>query len=130
MKGIKAYGDKGCPATHELMKYLYNCIVFKSIAIEDLVTINKKRAMESLIFLTKKKNRKIKARTCTNISTQCEYTDQNKAASPKAMIESHLITAVIDAKQGRNVINTNIPKAFVQTDIEEKLNGEEIITKI
>jgi hypothetical protein len=76
--------------------------------------------MESLIFLTKKEDGRIKARTCTNGRTQCEYTKCNEAASPTAMTESHLITAVIDAKQGCNIMTVNIPNSFVQTEIEKK----------
>jgi hypothetical protein len=86
--------------------------------------------MESLIFLTEKKDKRVKARTCTNSSTQQEYTNQEEATSPTAMTESHLISAVINAKQSRDVMNTDIPNAFVQMDIEEKPNGEKIIMKI
>ena len=86
--------------------------------------------MESLIFLTEKKDGRIKARTCTNGSTQQNYTNCDEAASPTAMTESHLITAVIDAKQGRDVMTADIPNAFVQTEIENKPNGERTIKKI
>ena len=86
--------------------------------------------MESLIFLTEKKNGTIKAQTCANGSTQREYTGQDKAASPTALTESHLITAVIDAKQGRDVMMANILNAFVQTDMTNKSNNEKTIMKI
>jgi hypothetical protein len=46
------------------------------------------------------------------------------------MTESHLITAVIDAKQGCNIMTANIPNAFVQMDIENKPSGKRIIMKI
>jgi hypothetical protein len=58
-----------------------------------------KKSNESLIFLTEKKDRTIKARMCTNGSSQRKYTGLNKAASPTALTESHLIIAVINAKQ-------------------------------
>jgi hypothetical protein len=64
--------------------------------------------MESLIYLTEKKDGRIKARMCANSSTQQEYTDWEEAASPMAMTKSHLITAVVNAKQGRNVMTANI----------------------
>jgi hypothetical protein len=130
IKGIKEFGDKGCQAAHNKMKQLHNCIIFKLIAIEELSTIEKRRAMESLIFLTEKKDGRIKARTFANGSTQQEYTDWEEAASLTAMTESHLITTVINAKQGRDVMTANIPNAFVQTDIKYKLNDEKIIMKI
>jgi hypothetical protein len=81
--------------------------------VEELTQIEKRRAMESLIFLTEKKDGKIKARTCTNGSTQQEYTNCDEAASSTAMTKFHMITAILDAKQGRNVMTADIPNAFV-----------------
>jgi hypothetical protein len=53
------------------------------------------------------------------------------AASPTAMTESIIITGVINAKQRRDVVTAaDIPNAFVQTKIEEKQIGEQIIMKI
>ena len=47
-----------------------------------------------------------------------------QAASPTALTESHLITAVIDAKQGRDVMTADIPNAFVHTDMINKNDKE------
>ena len=129
-RGIKTFGEKGRQAAHEEMKQLHDRVVFKPIKIEDLTDVERRRAMESLIFITEKKDGRIKARTCANGSTQREYTERDEAASPTALTESHLITAVIDAKQGRDVMTADIPNAFVQTEIENKLNGERTIMKI
>ena len=130
IKGIKAFGDKGHQAAHNEMKQLHDRIVFKPILIEELTTIEQKCAMESLIFLTDKKDSKIKARTCANGSTQREYIKHDEAASPTAMTKSHLITADIDAKQGCNIMTADIPNAFVQTNIEKKPRGQRIVMKI
>ena len=46
------------------------------------------------------------------------------------MIESHIITAVIEAHQGRDIMTADIPNAFVQTDIPKEMMGERIIMKI
>ena len=129
-RGIKQFGHKSCQATHNEMKQFHNHIVFKPIAIKELSAIEKRRTMESLIFLTEKKDRRINARTCANGSTQCEYTNCEEATSPTAMTESHLITAVINTKQSRDIITTDIPNTFVQRDIQDKPNGEKIIMKI
>lgn len=98
-KGFKTFGKKGRQAAHEEMKQLHDRIVFKPVKVEELTTVERRRAMESLIFITEKKDSRIKARTCANGSTQREYTKRDEAASPTALTESHLITAVIDAKQ-------------------------------
>jgi hypothetical protein len=129
-KGIKAFGADRHQAAHEEMKELCNCGVFIPLLVEELTHIEKRRAMESLIFLTEKKDGSIKARMCANGSTQQEYTDCNKAASPTAMTESYMITAVLNGKQGRDVITANIRNAFMQLEIEEKDIGKRTIVKI
>jgi hypothetical protein len=98
-KGIKEFGERGHKAAHQEIKQLHDRVVFIPIVIKELTHIKKRRAMESLILLTEKKDGKIKARTCANRSTQREYIDRNEAASPTAMAESHIIMAVIEAKQ-------------------------------
>jgi hypothetical protein len=46
------------------------------------------------------------------------------------MTKFHFITAVIDAKQRRDIMTTNNPNACVQTNIRLKANGKRAITKI
>jgi hypothetical protein len=43
--------------------------------------------------------------------------EREETASPTAQVESILLTAVIDAKEGRDVMTADIPNAFVQTDV-------------
>ena len=106
--------------------------MFEPIRVADMTQVERKRAMESLIFLVEKCDGTVKARTCANGSTQRAYMDRDGAASPTAMTESILITATIDAKQNRNVMTADIPNTFVQTDVDEKnhVKGEHIIMKI
>jgi hypothetical protein len=82
--------------------------------------------MESFIFLTEKKDGRIKARICTHGSSQRNYTNCNEAASSMALMELHLITAVINTKQGCNIMIANIPNAFVQMDIKQKPNSKKL----
>ena len=76
--------------------------------------------MESLIFLTEKRDGRVKARVCANGSTQRSYIHKDDASSPTAATESILITGVIEAKQKRDVMILNIPNAFVQTEVPLK----------
>jgi hypothetical protein len=46
--------------------------------------------------------------------------DKQDASSPTAALESVLLTAVIDAKEGRDVAVIDIPNAFVQTRLENE----------
>ena len=102
------------------MKQLHDRVVFEPIRIADLTEIEKRRAMESLIFLVETRDKSIKGRACANGSSQREYMDRDGAASPTTMTESVMITATIDAKQNRDVMMADIPNAFVQVDNDEK----------
>ena len=53
LKNIWEFGNKKCQAAHK--KKLHNWIVFKLIFLEKLSNIDRKHALESLIFLTKRK---------------------------------------------------------------------------
>jgi hypothetical protein len=46
------------------------------------------------------------------------------------MMEFHIITAVLDAKQGRDIMTASIPNAFVKTNIEEKNIRKRTVMKI
>ena len=64
------------------MKQLHIRGVFEPVQFEELSELEKERAMESLIFLDKKDEDKIKVRTCANGSVQRTYISKEEAASP------------------------------------------------
>ena len=72
-KGLKKFGQKGRDAAYKKLKQLHDRVVFETIRIEDLTEIEKRRAMESLIFLVEKRDKGIKGRACANGSSQREY---------------------------------------------------------
>jgi hypothetical protein len=129
-KGIKVFGNRANEAAYGELKQLHDRVVFEPIHVDSLDPKEKKRAMESLLFLTEKRDGRIKGRACANGSIQREYINREDAASPTAMTESILITATIDAKQGHDVMTADIPNAFVQTEIEDKGVGQRVIMKI
>jgi hypothetical protein len=130
--GLKKFGEHGETAMTSKMRQLHERAIFKPIQVDDMTQVERKRAMKSLIFLVEKHDEQVKTRTCANGSTQHTYMEHDDAASPTAMTESILITATIDAKQKRDVMTTNIPNAFVQTNVDKKnqVKGEHIIMKI
>ena len=76
--------------------------------------------MESLLFLTEKRDKRIKSQHYANRSTQCAYMECNYVTSPTISTEGTLLTKVIKAQEGQDVTTCNIPNAFVQTHVEEK----------
>jgi Reverse transcriptase (RNA-dependent DNA polymerase) len=103
--------------------------VFQPVNVNNLSPLERKRALESLIFLVEKRDGRVKGRACANGSTQRGYINKEDAASPTAATESIIITATIDAKENRDVMSADIPNAFVQTDME-KIGDEKVIMKI
>ena len=119
--GLKKFGAKGKAAAYVEMKQLHDRTCWKPVHIKDLTPAQRKKAMESLIFLTEKRDGRIKARTCANGSKQRLWMSKDEAASPTVMLESLFLSACIDAKEGREVAVIDIPNAFIQT-LNEKLN--------
>ena len=55
-----------------------------------------------------------------NGSTQQAYMEHDEVTSLTVSMEGTLLTAVIEAQEGRDVATCDIPTAFVQTHMEEK----------
>ena len=90
----------------------------------DLTTDEKRKAMESSMFLSEKRVKSTKGRMHANRSTQRSYVPKEEASSPKVTAESFQITTVIEAKQERDVMRMGITNTFVQTEV---IQGDETI---
>ena len=112
------------------MKQLHDCIYFKPLKIEDMSIEEKKRAIKSLIFVTKKKDGRLKSRTCANGSKQRIWSNREENASPTISTKGLLMTYVIDAKEERDVMLSDILNAFVKTDNENYKDGKQVVMKL
>jgi hypothetical protein len=72
-QGLKNLGKEGIAAVHKEMKQIHDRVVFEPISIEEMTKLEMKRAMESLICLTEKRDETVKAKVCENGSTQQAY---------------------------------------------------------
>ena len=59
-KGLKKFGNKGRDAAYKELHQTHNRIVFKPVDVNSLTPEERKKAMESLMFLTKKRNESMK----------------------------------------------------------------------
>ena len=85
--------------------------------------INKKeydQVLESHLFFKEKRDKSIKGCMVAGGDKQRGTTDNNDASSPTAALKSVLLTATIDAKEGRDVSTVDIPNAFITTRIKNK----------
>jgi hypothetical protein len=68
-----------------------------------LSTGDRKRAMESHMFIKEKRDGTVKAQTAAGCNKQHGTIDKTEASSPAASLESVLLTLVMDAQERRNV---------------------------
>jgi hypothetical protein len=118
VKGLKKFGSAGEEAVYEEIEQLHNRGCFKPIHIESYGSASRQQVMGSIMFLTEKRDGTIKARNVTDGRKQRTWMSKEEAASPTVMLESLLLTAIIDAKENRDVCVVDIPHAFVQTPNE------------
>ena len=88
------------------------------------------------MFLKQKRCGKIKARGCADGRKQRIYKTKEETSAPTVHTESLFLSAVIDAKEGREVVTCDIPGAFMHANMDEdlhlKLEGPlaELLTKV
>jgi hypothetical protein len=130
-KGLKIFGDRGRAAAKKEMAQLHDRQCFYPIDIAELTPTEKRKAQESLMFLTEKRDKTVQARTVYNGKPTREWHDKDESASPTASLESIFLTAIIDAKEGRDVMSADIPNAFIQTAMPVIKEGEDrVIMKL
>ena len=73
------------------------------------------------MFLNQKRNLDIKARLVAGGDKQKGILSKEDVGSPTVATESIMITSVIDAHQKRDVATVDIPNAFIQTKVDERI---------
>ena len=72
------------------------------------------KAQIALAYLTEKKSGEIKGHIVYNGAPTRKYMEDVDTSSPTASREGILLTAMIDAYEGRDVMSSDIPNAFIQ----------------
>ncbi len=135
-RGLKEFGIDGLTALGKEVEQLYTRKVSKPVDGNDLTRDQKQASLRYLMFLTKKRCGRIKARGCADGRKQRKTTSKEDASAPTVAIEAVMLSAVIDAMERRDVATVDIPGAFMQADIDEvvhvKFEGEiaEMLVKL
>jgi hypothetical protein len=127
-RGLKEFGVSGIEALGKEVGQLHTRKVAKPVDSRTLTRAEKQAALRYLMFLTKKRCGRIKARGCADGRKQRASTKKEDASAPTVAIESVMLSATIDATEERDVATVDIPGAFMQADIDElvhvKFEGE------
>ena len=70
---------------------------YTPVHAHELTREQRVQALSSLMFLTQKRDGKIKGRACANGSKQREYINKESATLPTVAMDSLMIKAAIDA---------------------------------
>ena len=129
--GLKNFGLRGEEAASKELDQLHQRNCFNPIDVALLTPSEKKKAQMALMFLTEKRDGSVKGRMVYNGKPTREWLSKDDAASPTASLEAIMLTAVIDAKEGRDVMTADIPNAFIQTKLPDIKDGEDrVVLKI
>ena len=125
--GLRIFGKNGRAATGKELKQLHDRQCFAPMDISKLTSVEKRKAMEALMFLTEKRDGSIKGRMVYNGKPTREWLPKGEAASPTVSLEAVFLTAIVDAKEGRDVMTADIPNAFIQAMMPELGPGKECV---
>jgi hypothetical protein len=117
--GMKEFKERGEDAVSKELSQLHFRDTFEPINPKDLTDEERQEVLESHLFLKEKRDATVKGRMVAGGNKQRGKIDKLDASSPTAALESVLLTAVIDAREGRDVAVIDIPNAFVQTRLED-----------
>ena len=121
VKAAKNFGaDRTTKACVKDIKQIHMHKTFVPKHRHELTPKQQERMVEAFIFLTEKRSGEIKARKVLGGNVQRKYFSKDEASSPTAYTESVIMTAVIDAKERRDVTTVDIPNAFCQLAITDK----------
>ena len=80
----------------------------------------KRKVLESHMFVAKKRDGTTKARWVAGGNAQRDYLTKEDASSPTVSTQAVLLTSIIDAHERRHVVVIDIPNAFIQTRVQNK----------
>ena len=107
-------------AAYAELEQLHLHDTFKPVLPSGLNCEEQKHALESLLFV-KQRDGNLKERACAGVRKQRAYIPKEDAASPTVSLEAVLLTATIEAEEKRVVAVVDIPNAFVQTKMDDKV---------
>ena len=130
-KGLKKYGKRGQAGAEKELEQLHKRTCFTPLDVSKLSSDEKEKAMNALMFLSEKKDKTVKGRLVYNGKPTREWLSKEEASSPTVQVESIFMTAVIDAKEDRDVMTADIPNAFIQAHMPKIDDGDErVVMKI
>ena len=120
---MELFGKKAYAAVVKELTQIHELEMYEPILASDLSWEENKKALESLLFITEKRNRDIKARKLSDGSKQCTYDGYDKSDGSYTTVttESIFFTGVVDAREGRAVAVLDVANAFLHVNNNDRV---------
>ena len=120
-KGIELFGDKAVDAVTDELRQQHDMDVYVPMDLKELLYEERAKALPAQLFITEKRDGRIKARKCAVGSKQRTYEGYEKSdgTAPTVTTDAVLITGVIEAHEKRDTATCDIPGAFLDADNDE-----------
>ena len=117
-KGIDIFGDRSDTALMKDLQKIRDMNTYEPMDASTLTYQERKDTLDSLLFVTEKRNRDIKARKVAVGSKQRTYYryDKSNGSSPTVNTDSAFLTGVIDAHEHRAVEMLDIDNSFLHAE--------------
>ena len=124
-RGFGKFGDRAGEATTKSLKQIHGMGTYQPLDATKLTKKVRMEALSFLLFITEKRDGRIESHKCVTGSKQQQNDGYDKAAgsSPTVSTDGLIVTTAIDAHEGRDVANMDIPIAFLHA----KNNGHIIM---
>ena len=135
-KSLNVFGEARANAiTKDLKQIMYQNVIHCFLPSQ----LNCKQnwvALKYLMFLKEKHCGKIKGRGCADGCKQQVYKSNDETSTPTIYVESLFLLSMLNTKESRYTVTSDVPGAFMQADIDElihlRLDGElvELLIKV
>ena len=107
-KGLEKFGEEGKKIAMKELDQLYKRNRFTPILIRDMIREERNKAMEALMFIAEKRDLTEKGRMVYNGKPTRSWIGKEDMTSPTVALESVMLTCVIDAHEGRDVMCNHV----------------------
>ena len=111
--GLRAWVDNALSTVKSEMKQLHFRNTFRPNHRKYLTATQRRTVLESHLFLKEKRDGTIKGKNVAGGNKQRSYISKEDASLPTVASESVLLSCIIYAKEGRDVVVIDIPNVFI-----------------
>jgi hypothetical protein len=117
---IREWGDDPTAAGEKEINQIQWRETFAPWQMSELTDNQRFKILQSHMFVVKKQSGETKARMVAGGNTQQGHVTKEESSSPTVSTKAVLLTAIVDAKEERDVVVIDIPNACIQTCVEDE----------